>query len=910
MSPFEAPRQAAWQGSDHAAPEPRFLAQSLAQALEEVAARFPTAPALVQDGHETDFATLLALARGLAAQILAAGAPPGPIALLLGPSPISVAAWFACAMAGRPFLLLEPANPPERNRMLAAKAGATLAVQEGAVLAGPSLTPSGQLGTAPGPGLDPDAPAMIFPTSGSTGEPKLITYAARTLQVKLRASQELMRVAPGDRVLIAGSHANYGFLHHALVFLLAGGALCLVDVKSAGLPGLYAAIEGAGVRHIRFTPSLFRLAAARPEGRAALAVLRGLRFSGEPLLTADLDLARGIVAPDALIQNVYGSTESALFLWTDDRAQSLSPGTVPIGRIYPLSRFQLRDEAGRPATEGELVIRSRHHALGDWQGGRVDGSRFPPAPQGPGRLYATGDIVRMEPSGDLVVLGRADRVVKVNGQRVSLDEIEAHVAGLPGIDQAAVVVQDRPSGNPLVAFVVGQPCDVQGLLTRDLPAHMIPGRVEWRAALPLLAGGKTDRKALSASLGPAVAAPMAAADDLGAIFARLLKLPAVGPDADFFSLGGDSLLMLDLQLEVEARFGIRFDPRAFIPRASLRNLARLIGQPLAAPPTVGRAEGVELSFRRIRPGAAGVAMVLPGVTGGAGVETWEAAGALPDHALWACDAAFARGRTSDPPNGQRVVEAATRAIAQGKAPQPALLAGYSIAGYIGWALALQLEARPKVVMLDSWPLHRLAKYRAETPMPRPDPGLQALLLACDAPAGLGLPNGSKRRWQPEDGPLLRRLVPTLDHIEISKRDVMTACAPTIAAFAAGGPLPPLPRRLPTMGGRILRLWKENAAPGKVDDLVASRRGLRGLEARLALLYLAVLRGSPALARELAAELARTAEDNAALAAAPRIVADLPEQAPPVDLATLGQRRTRAAVAPATLRWAVQQRINA
>ena len=70
-------------------------------------------------------------------------------------------------------------------------------------------------------------PAMIFPTSGSEGASKLIAYSSTTLQVKAQSSRRLMQIPEGARVVIAGSHGNYGFLHHAFVFLLSGGALCL-----------------------------------------------------------------------------------------------------------------------------------------------------------------------------------------------------------------------------------------------------------------------------------------------------------------------------------------------------------------------------------------------------------------------------------------------------------------------------------------------------------------------------------------------------------------------------------------------------------------------------------------------------------------------------------------------------------
>ncbi|NBZ88257.1 non-ribosomal peptide synthetase [Stagnihabitans tardus] len=896
-----------WITSGFPAPEARLLNQGLVRALREVAKAQPDAVALIQGGKVTRFGQLFRLVKGLAEELRAVQAPPGPVAVLMQASPLSVAAWFACAWAGRPLLLLEPGNPEARNLMLIQRAGAQVLLHDlplaGAGIA--TLTPSGRPGTgpAPDPGLGPEAPALLFPTSGSTGEPKIIAYAARTLQAKLRASQGLMRVTEGDRVLIAGSHANYGFLHHALVFLLAGGALCLVDVKTEGLAGLFAAIQTQGVRHVRFTPSLFRLAASQPEGAAALGLLQGLRFSGEPFLTSDLDLARR-VAPAALIQNVYGSTESALFIWTD-LGQDLAPGTVPIGRIYPLSSFTLRGQEG-PGDAGELVIKSGFHALGDWQEGRIDTSRFA------GGLYATGDVARLTASGDLEVLGRQDRVVKINGQRVSLDEIESHLGGLPGLGPVAVAVREGAHGNPLVAFVTGTHPDPRGALSRLLPPHMIPGQFQWQESLPLLPGGKTDRKALLAGLEPLATPAAASAEGLAALVARILKLPSVGMEADFFSLGGDSLLLMDLQLEIQRLFGQRLDVEAFVARATLRELLRQLGPQVASVPVTGRAEGVELDFRQITPGAQ-VALIPPGLVGGAGAETWVAAGNFPDHALWACDARFSQGRTIDGDNWQRAVLALAQAIRGGKAPEPALMAGYSLGGFLSWATARELapELAPRLVLLDAWPVHRLPRPDTRPWAPRPGANPETLLLACEDLERLRLLNTFKRRWSPEDGAMHRLTVPTLDHIEIGKPQAMATLATLTRAFAAHGltrPLPTPPAQMDTMAGRFLQAWKRQSPPLEIEALVLDRKTLQGAEARMALLYLAALFARPALARDLAAELAALPMNIPFFAAAPAILSRLPETAPPADWARVFPRSAPLANKPETLERAIALRL--
>ena len=601
-----------WQSSPFHTLDETRLARTLADVLNEMAGRWPYQTAVIDHGRKISFRKLANLVGGLSEQIRATDAPPGPIALLHSVGVDAMAAWFACSVAGRPLLMLEPSNPPERNYALIEGAGATLILHDGQIdpttLIGLNsfqwIVPQGY--SAPlvlGTGLGADDPSMIFPTSGSTKEPKLIAYSAITLQTKVQASISIMGAQPGDIVLAAGSHSNYGFMHHALVFLFAGGCLCLSDVRSDGLGVVFDAILKHGVEHMRFTPSLFRVVGMMPEAKATLRLLKGVRFSGEPLLWNDLQLARRVLHPDCLIQNIYGSTESALFVWTDDRVKILSEGAAPIGRIYPLYEFQIQTDDNLPSTwgnAGELVISSPYQALGDWRLGVLDESRFPPDSRGGGRrLYYTGDIVRSNSEGELIMLGRKDRLVKVNGQGVSLIEIEAHLQAMPNCAQAAVLECPGQHGNRLVAFLTmvdatTPEIDPRSWLEERLPAYMIPTRFTWIERMPLLPSSKVDYKNLLSRLPPEyrITPTVAVLDEMSlmipnskidledllaqyqshpefeqsyvpprtpmektlvAIWREVLNIEQIGIHDNFFELGGHSLLILVLCTKIETQ---------------------------------------------------------------------------------------------------------------------------------------------------------------------------------------------------------------------------------------------------------------------------------------------------------------------------------------------------------------------
>lgn len=870
-----------WHRSVFAPPDDALLNRTLASALADIAKKWPDAPAVIDRNAVITFAELTCRAGGLAAQLSALRAEPGPVALLQKIGVDVVAAWFACALAGRPFVLLEPNNPPERNRALVAQAGVRIVVSDealdGSFLTGIAdvavLHPDGRFADmaavmAPDGELACDAPAMIFPTSGSTGEPKLITYSARTLQAKVQASIPLMGVHRGDRVLIAGSHSNYGFLHHALVFLLSGGALCLADLAEGGLSAAFDAILRHKVRHVRFTPSLFRVAAAQPAGLAALRTLDAVRFSGEPLLAADLQLARSILSKNCRIQNVYGSTESGLFIWTDEVARLVASGTVPIGQIYPLWEFSIVGDDGAPVRAGELgelTISSPHQALGDWQEGTPDRSRFPDDPRGgQRRLYSTGDIVRLGRNGQLVLLGRKDRLVKINGMRVSLDEIEANLREMPGCAQAVVLEVGTIRGNRLAAFLVGDggahgAGEVAAWLAVRLPQHMIPAPIQWLSTIPLLPGGKVDRKALLASLPGDDASIAAGTEDprsaLAAIWRQLLKLPGFDEDSDFFGLGGDSLLMMELQLEVERRFNRSFSRDRFLAQPTLRGLAAILGLDPAEAPDRHEPDA-PMRFRLVRHATAirqGNVICMPGFGGAATAELLAESALFADFDLWACDVRFGEGSIVDGRRWLAAAVAAAEQLDQGNAPRPDILVGYSVGGYIAWLVAKLLggsKNRPlRVVTIDTTPMHRIRRHRSaqlNRILKRVATAeIELLDIRRHMPPPFRPAGGTQSVWQPEDGRVATILVETLEHLDMIKVQVLDRVAEVINSYCAGHQIDDghkaIFKDIDTSSGNVAKIlaFTNSHDYENIHEVIAKNGDIRGLATLSALLFLSL-----------------------------------------------------------------------
>jgi hypothetical protein len=195
--------------------------------------------------------------------------------------------------------------------------------------------------------------------------------------------------------------------------------------------------------------------------------------------------------------------------------------------------------------------------------------RFTPDPARAGeRLYRTGDLVRRHPDGRLEFLGRLDHQVKVRGHRIELGEIENALARQPGVREAVVLASRDTVGEAfLLGFVTARPGadapDAEALrqgLARELPGIMVPRSISVRASFPLTPNGKVDRIALAqaapAPVAQAAAAPASALEQtIAGIWCEVLGLPEVARDANFFDLGGHSLLVIQVQRRLRDAVG-------------------------------------------------------------------------------------------------------------------------------------------------------------------------------------------------------------------------------------------------------------------------------------------------------------------------------------------------------------------
>lgn len=496
---------------DAARPDRPILPQ-----LRRFAQARPAAPAIVEPGREMDWQSLWQAA--MAAAAAAARAPePDPIGLVLGAGIDHAACLLGCLAAGRIAITLDPGLPPARRAALAAQAGLGAAFGRAADL------PPGcrQLVPAAGEGGEVSAeagatvPALISATSGSTGLPKLVVHHRRAIAFQAWGNIDLLGATAADRLLFLGGHASVAHAMHLLTALLAGGAFLACDIGSVGVSGLMAMTAAHRPTLLRAVPTLARVLPRQREAVAALGAVRAVRLVGEAVTAADVAALRSVLPAAARIVSSYSATETIPFDHELPPGQGAEGAPLPSGRLRPGGWFALQDEDGRsaaPGEAGEVVVRSRFNALGEWRadgpgrgGACVDGRmmRDPDDPEG--RIYRTGDLAVLDGEGRLCLLGRRDREVKVNGTRVDLAEVEAVLRAVPGVRDAVVVPMGDATRRTLAAFVATERsvAELRAFAAARLARPSVPAVMVPVGEIPLMPAGKPDLRALLALLGEA-----------------------------------------------------------------------------------------------------------------------------------------------------------------------------------------------------------------------------------------------------------------------------------------------------------------------------------------------------------------------------------------------------------------------
>ncbi|PZD92993.1 hypothetical protein DNH61_25395 [Paenibacillus sambharensis] len=440
----------------------------------------------------------------------------------------------------------------------------------------------------------PEDLAYVIYTSGTTGRPKGVMIEHRNV----------VRLLFNDRFQFSFSEHDVWTMFHSFCFdfsvwemygaLLYGGQLLIVDKEEAQDPSAFLKLlEREGVTVLNQTPSAFyrlvdAVAGAQTGDRPALK-LRYVVFGGEALNPQLLQPWQDIY-PDTRLVNMYGITETTVHVtFKELTAAELNSARSNIGRPIPTLTAYIMDSSLNllPAgIAGELCVGGLGVARGYLNRPELTSERFVDNPHLPGeRLYRSGDLARMLPSGELEYLGRLDHQVKIRGYRIELGEIENRLLQHPAVNKTVVLTRSDRGQSDICAYYTAEgrlsSPELRDYLAGLLPSYMIPAHLIQISEIPMTPNGKVDRKALPDPLGVETADELVEPRtelerQLSALWAEAAGVKKAGVTSSFFHLGGDSISAITLINRINREFGVQLQIKDLYLHQSAAELGQII----------------------------------------------------------------------------------------------------------------------------------------------------------------------------------------------------------------------------------------------------------------------------------------------------------------------------------------------
>jgi len=582
--------------------------QCMSQLFERQVELTPEAVAVVYEEESLTYHQLNRRANRLARCLREMGVGPEvKVGLCVERSLEMIIGLLAVMKAGGAYLPIDPGYPEERISYMLSDSGAKVAfVQDSFKERVSGVCPNvlgleqtaEQVRDASGENLEIEVSgenlAYLIYTSGSTGQPKGCEVNHRNVARLFKATESLFKFNQADVWTLFHSYTFDFSVWEIWGALAYGGRLIVVpQAVTRSLEQFHRLLREQGVTVLNQTPSAFRhLLQVDKKADGTASALRWVIFGGEVLDFTSLQPwfeRYGDERPKLV--NMYGITETTVHVtYYSIRRRDAEQPTSRIGRQLPDLRLYILDRFLDPTpigAMGELFIGGAGVARGYLNREGLTADRFLPDQfsQRPGaRLYRAGDLARHLADGKIEYLGRLDQQVKIRGYRIELGEIAVAISEHAEIEQAIVIVrEDEPGMKRLVGYyVANQPVNNRQLreyLLAKLPDYMTPGAFVQMEQWPLTANGKLDRRALpkpelSGESAQYVGPRTMVEEVLCNIWKRILKTDSVSILDNFFTLGGDSLRLMEA-LSLARDAGLQLTARQFFESQTVIELAQL-----------------------------------------------------------------------------------------------------------------------------------------------------------------------------------------------------------------------------------------------------------------------------------------------------------------------------------------------
>ncbi len=590
------------------APEPAVnpCLPSLTDLLKQRFSTYCDHPFLLWSKGQLTYGQTDALANRLCQRLREAGLTSGSRAgILLSKSPLQAIASLAATKAGAAFLPLDLEYPPEMLSAIAHRAELSLIVTEPALAERaascgvPCLTveeawlnavPS-QVAAFQGYRWRPEEVLVIINTSGTTGEPKSAAIPSVGVVNCLLESQRRFSLTDSDRCIAVTNYCHDMALFDLYGMIACGGSVVYPDGDKGKEPAHWAALmERYQVTFWNSVPAFMEMLAAEERNLTqALTNLRTVVMGGDFLPVSLVKQLKG-EKPALCVHSVGGPTETTIWNISHEiTADDLGLDVIPYGKPFPNTTYFICNAAGQLAPMGvigEMCVAGVGVSAGYLGMPEKTAQAFPQWNHR--RVYRTGDFGYFRANGDLMILGRRDGQVKINGKRIELPGIEAVLRAQPETNQ--VVVVKSAQNKKLTAFYTGAALEEdawRAFAQERLPSYMVPSRCVWLEQLPLTRNGKVDRKRLTQyQLTPAgQPAQTAAPTDCQTVTAQLVDLcRQLFPDEDidenlnYYVIGGDSIQAIKLLSLIKRTFDVTLSAYDILEAPFLQEWAALIQQ--------------------------------------------------------------------------------------------------------------------------------------------------------------------------------------------------------------------------------------------------------------------------------------------------------------------------------------------
>ena len=555
-----------WNQTEHPFPE-----STLHELFTKQAKATPNNTALVYEGQTLTYQELDAQSNQLARRIQAHH--PSPlITLCLERSLEMVIAILATLKAGCAYVPMDPEAPLARIRHMLADTKTNLVLTQSFIKHDFNVTRidldqhsyQDQSKERLKNHTTPQDLAYVIYTSGTTGLPKGVMVEHQHIKRLFDATESIYQFSDNDVWTMFHAYV-FDFSVWELWGALLYGARCLIPKKedTRDAHQFYQLCCAQGVTILNQTPLAFEAFSQFVDEHHQL---RHIIFGGDTLQSKHIETWFEKNKKDTKLINMYGITETTVHVTLHEINPNAFKSSY-IGRPLADLKAYILDPSLNPlpiGAIGELYIGGAGVARGYLNQEKLTEERFIQNPFAEGRLYKTGDLVRYLADGNIEYIGRNDLQVKIRGFRIELGEIETRLAQYPDITQVSVQYYAEPK--PILAAYYVSPtpitdADLQAYLASSLPDYMVPNSFTHLGKLPLTVNGKLDRKALPIPTFKTqiyVAPRNELEDSITHIWQELLQVEKVGIEDDFFKLGGNSILAIQLIYRLKDKLSIHF----------------------------------------------------------------------------------------------------------------------------------------------------------------------------------------------------------------------------------------------------------------------------------------------------------------------------------------------------------------